>query len=83
MAASAAGAGAAAGSVGAAAGAVVAAGATVALGAGAVGLASAFIVALLVVKWLVGFVSRRGFGVFAWYRIGAGSLGLLLLMLGF
>jgi undecaprenyl pyrophosphate phosphatase UppP len=30
---------------------------------------------------LVSFVSRNGFGVFAWYRIGFGSLMLALLLL--
>ena len=39
----------------------------------------AFLSALLVVRWLVGFVSRHGFGVFAWYRIALGivMLGIL------
>jgi undecaprenyl-diphosphatase len=47
----------------------------------AVGFVVAFLSALLVVRWLVGFVARHGFGVFAWYRIavGAGMLALLLL----
>ena len=48
-----------------------------------VGLVTAFVVALLVVRWLVGFVSRRTFKVFAWYRIALGSLGLAALALGF
>lgn len=48
----------------------------------AIGLTTAFITALLVVKWLVGFVSRRGFIPFAYYRIAVGSLGLVLLALG-
>lgn len=47
------------------------------------GLLSAFLAALGVVKWLVGFVSRHGFAPFAWYRIGLGSLCLGLLILGF
>ncbi len=47
------------------------------------GLVTAFLAALLVVRWLVGFVSRHGFAPFAWYRIGAGSLCLVLLILGF
>lgn len=47
----------------------------------AVGFVVAFLSALLVVRWLVGFVGRHGFGPFAWYRIalGTGMLGLLLL----
>ena len=44
-----------------------------------VGFVSAFIVALLVVKHVVGFISRHGFVPFAWYRIVIGSLMLALL----
>ena len=35
----------------------------------AVGFVVSFIVALVVVKWLVRFVQTHGFGIFAWYRI--------------
>ncbi|WP_102959751.1 undecaprenyl-diphosphate phosphatase [Mangrovicella endophytica] len=45
----------------------------------AVGFTVAFIAALLVVKALLDFVSRHGFTPFAWWRIGVGALGLLLL----
>lgn len=45
------------------------------------GFAMAFITAALVVSRLVTFVSRNGFGIFAWYRIGFGSLMLALLLL--
>jgi undecaprenyl-diphosphatase len=45
------------------------------------GFAMAFITAALVVSKLVSFVSRNGFGIFAWYRIGFGSLMLALLVL--
>lgn len=45
----------------------------------AVGLIVSFLVALVVVKWLVGFVGRHGFAVFGWYRIAAGLLALILL----
>ncbi|AXI01684.1 undecaprenyl-diphosphate phosphatase [Aquirhabdus parva] len=43
----------------------------------AVGFVMAFIVALLVVKALVRYVSKHDFTVFAWYRIGFGILILL------
>ena len=46
----------------------------------AVGFVVAFLAALLVVRRLVGFVGRHGFGPFAWYRIALGlmMLGILL-----
>lgn len=40
----------------------------------AIGFVSAFLSALVVVRWLVGFISRHDFSVFGWYRIGFGSL---------
>lgn len=43
------------------------------------GFLAAFFSALLVVKWLVGYVSRHGFAPFAYYRIVLGSLMLYLL----
>ena len=50
-------------------------------GAGiALGFVIAFVVALVVVRWFVGIVSRRGFGPFAWYRIVAGSAALVWLL---
>lgn len=36
------------------------------------GLAAAFITALIVVKTVVGFISRHGFAPFAWYRLALG-----------
>ena len=47
----------------------------------AIGFVTAFIVALFVVRWMIGYVSRHGFAPFAYYRIvlGALMLGLLLL----
>ncbi len=44
-----------------------------------IGSAVSFIVALVVVKLFVGFVSRYGFGPFAWYRIVAGTAALVWL----
>jgi undecaprenyl-diphosphatase len=47
----------------------------------AVGFVVAFLAALVVVKPFVTFVSRHGFGVFAWYRIAIGALALALLLM--
>jgi undecaprenyl-diphosphatase len=47
----------------------------------AVGFVVAFLSALVVIKPFVGFVSRHGFGVFAWYRIAVGALALVLLVM--
>jgi undecaprenyl-diphosphatase len=46
-----------------------------------VGFAVAFIVAILVIKWFVGIVSKHGFAPFAWYRIIAGTTALIWLTL--
>ena len=48
----------------------------------AIGLATAFLSARLVVKTLVGFVSRNGFAPFAYYRIVVGLLMMLMLSFG-
>ena len=47
----------------------------------AIGFVVAFLSALVVVRGLVGFISKHGFAPFAWYRIvaGAGILALLYL----
>lgn len=45
----------------------------------AVGFIAAFLAAMLVVRMVIGFVSRRGFIPFAWYRIAIGTLMLVLL----
>lgn len=57
--------------------------ATAAVGWGdiALGFIVSFIVALLVIKWFVGIVSRHGFAPFAWYRIVAGAAALIWLSL--
>jgi len=47
----------------------------------AIGFVVAFIAAMFVVRRLVDFVSRHGFGVFAWYRIVVGAVALLALAL--
>jgi undecaprenyl-diphosphatase len=45
----------------------------------AIGFIVAFVVALVVIKAFVAFVSRSGFAPFAWYRIAAGILAIVLL----
>ncbi|MFN8929606.1 MAG: undecaprenyl-diphosphate phosphatase, partial [Alphaproteobacteria bacterium] len=44
----------------------------------ATGFITAFLAALLVVRWAVGFISRHGFAPFAYYRILLGTAMLLL-----
>jgi undecaprenyl-diphosphatase len=47
----------------------------------AIGFVVSFAVALLVIKWFIGIVSRRGFAPFGWYRIVAGAAALIWLAL--
>jgi undecaprenyl-diphosphatase len=47
----------------------------------AVGFCAAFVVALLVVRWLLAVISRIGFTPFGWYRIALGSMMLAWLAL--
>jgi undecaprenyl-diphosphatase len=47
----------------------------------ALGFLAAFVSAMLVVGPFVRFISRHGFGVFAWYRIAIGALALALLLM--
>ncbi len=46
-----------------------------------IGFVAAFIVALIVVRGLIRFISRHGFGIFAWYRIALGLVMLAILSL--
>jgi undecaprenyl-diphosphatase len=46
-----------------------------------VGFGVSFVVALIVIKAFIGIVSRFGFAPFAWYRIGAGTVALLWLLM--
>ena len=46
-----------------------------------VGFVVSFVVAVLVIKWFVGIVSKHGFAPFAWYRIIAGAVAIAWLSL--
>ncbi len=48
----------------------------------AVGFVTAFLAAVIVVRWLLGYVSQHGYALFAWWRIIIGSLALLALAAG-
>ena len=48
----------------------------------AVGFVFAFISAVLVVNWLLDYVSKNGFGLFAWWRIIVGAVALVALLAG-
>ena len=48
----------------------------------AVGFVAAFIAAVIVVRHVLDFISRRGFAPFAWWRIAVGAAGLIGLWLG-
>ncbi len=43
----------------------------------AIGFVMAFVVAVLVVKWLLGYLSTHGYALFGWWRIMVGSAALL------
>ena len=49
----------------------------------AVGFAMAFVTAVLVVRWVLEYVSRHGFALFGWWRIIVGTAALALLWEGF
>jgi undecaprenyl-diphosphatase len=48
----------------------------------ALGFVVSFITAIIVVKTFLGYVTRHGFGLFAWWRVAVGTLGLIGLALG-
>ncbi len=52
-----------------------------ALGDIAIGFVAAFISAVFVVKWLLGYVGRYGYALFGWWRIAVGSAALAGLFL--
>jgi undecaprenyl-diphosphatase len=45
----------------------------------AIGFVAAFIVALIVVHYLLDYVSKRGYALFGWWRLLVGGLGLAAL----
>ena len=51
------------------------------LGGIALGFITSFLVAIVVIKWFIGIVSRRGFSPFGWYRIVVGAAALIWLTL--
>ena len=53
------------------------------LGIVAIGFVVSFITAMIVVKGFLGYVTRHGFVLFAWWRVIVGTLGLVALALGY
>ncbi|MBC7137182.1 MAG: undecaprenyl-diphosphate phosphatase [Defluviimonas sp.] len=54
-----------------------------AMGEIAVGFVAAFVAAVIVVRWVLGYVTRHGFALFGWWRIIVGGVALLALQMGF
>jgi undecaprenyl-diphosphatase len=52
------------------------------LGILAIGFISSFVFGLVVIKLMLGFVQKRGFAPFGWWRILVGAIGLLALNYG-
>ncbi|HWU16722.1 MAG TPA: undecaprenyl-diphosphate phosphatase [Devosia sp.] len=46
----------------------------------AIGFAASFVVGAIVVKYLLGFVTKHGFAPFAWWRIAVGAAGLVAIL---
>ena len=46
----------------------------------AVGVLVSFVVSVVVIKFLMGYIKKHDFKVFGWYRIGLGILVLLSLL---
>ena len=47
----------------------------------ALGFVVAFIAGVIVVRYLLGFVSRHGYALFGWWRIVVGGIGLGALLM--
>jgi len=52
------------------------------LGVVAIGFVVSFVVAVIVVKSFLSYLTRHGFGLFAWWRVAVGTLGLIALAMG-
>jgi len=52
------------------------------LGIVAIGFVVSFIVAIIVVRSFLEYVTRRGFTLFAWWRVIIGTLGLVAFAMG-
>jgi undecaprenyl-diphosphatase len=46
----------------------------------AIGLVTAFLMALVIIRAFVAYVSKHGFSPFAWYRIALGGVALFWLL---
>ena len=52
------------------------------LGIVAIGFVVSFVVAVIVVKSFLNYLTRHGFGLFVWWRVIVGTLGLIALAMG-
>ena len=48
----------------------------------AIGFAVAFVTALAVVRWVLGYIGRNGYALFGWWRIIVGGATLVALQMG-
>lgn len=47
-----------------------------------VGLIAAFVTAVIAIKWVVTYLATHNLRIFGWYRLGAASIGVVLLLTG-